>query len=170
MLRLGWRGTQPRARLLVVIGWVLLVLGMLVWSRAEGAEFGVSFSLALWSLIAWCVIAVGAKYRTAKTANKTPADSNTDDNARLLSATGTGQKWFTFIVAGPLALVTTCLVTVVLARLLPVDIGTQMVSAAFLFPVLWAVAAVYYCASDLNRRNAQILVIAGLLSGAWLFL
>ena len=167
-LRLGWRGVRPGQRLLVVLGWALLPSTAVLWSMAEGVEFGISFSVALWSLLACCVIAAGAEYRRAKVPKKPAAEAA--QNIQPLTATSTGQKFLTFAAAGPLALVTTCLATVVAVRLIPVDTGAQMATAVVLFPVLCALVMVWCCSGSSSGRNALALVIVGALSGTLLLI
>jgi len=166
LLRSGWRGKQWRQRCRVLAGWISLVAGTVLWSAAEGAEFGITLSLALWSLLACLMVAAGAKWRVPNARVR----SKTDGVVASTGPSGLGQKVLTFIVAGPLAMVCSGLVSIVLVRFLPLSDGDQWVIAAFVFPFLWSVVAFWACASLLIRREALIILSAGLASSACLFL
>ncbi len=166
LLRKGWRGKQWQHRVMVVAAWLCLVAGAACWSAVEGAEFGITLSLVVWSLLGCLVVALGAKWRPANERTKTRGANGPS----ALGDTGLGQKTLTFFVAGPLAMVCTALVSIVLVRLLPTSVGGQWVVAAFLFPTLWGITAFWVCASLRFRREALIVTSGGLVSGVCLLL
>ena len=73
-------------------------------------------------------------------------------------------------MAGPLTLVTGCLVTTALTSLLPMARNEQFVVSAFMYPLLIAVAIYWLCSSESLTRNSLLLFATSGAASAYLFL
>ena len=160
-LRLAWRRKGTGNTLLVLAGWSALLVSMLLWTRLQGAEFGVSFALAWLVLCAAAPLLLNREFR--------PPQPDTPI-ALASAATSTGQKWLTFIGAGPAGLLATIPLTLMLTMLTPLSRVNQMAIAAVLFPTLWGLAAYGVSAGDNPGRDTVILIVVGALSTGVLFL
>lgn len=149
-LRVSWRRQRS---VLVLIGWLLVLLSAAIWSLGEGVEFGLSYALMALSIAAWVLIVFNHERQTPK------AGSDIVDSATLPAST-TAHKLGTFLVAGPLAAVSSLLACALLvgATSDPDGRGNSLVVTAFIFPLLWSVVAVWICAADRLVRPAGILV------------
>ncbi len=162
LLRLAWR--RPSRAPLRLTGWLLLAASVWAWSRAAGAEFGVTYSLATLAFAAWLLAGVNAERRaTARRSERIIAGPS-------LADTTTAHKVGTFLAVALLAAVSTALVTIAAARLLPIGSGSQMATAALAYPALWGIAAYWLCAHRRLLRDSALLFALGALSALGIFL
>ena len=161
-LRTGWRKPAFRYRLLMPLAGLLLLAAIKLWARRVGIEFAVIYVLLSLTLTACLVIACRLEFRTVKaTAPRLP---------ERFSDTALTHKLATFVVAGPLTLLTACLVTIALAGLLPIARHEQLIVAALVYPFLIAFIIYWVCSSAKLARNSVFLLSICGASGAYLFL
>jgi len=140
----------------------LLLTAINLWARRVGVEFAVIYILLSLTLTAWFIIACRLELRAVK-----PAVPRLPER---FSDTSITHKLATFIVAGPLTLVTGCLATIALTGLLPIARNEQLVVAALSYPVLIALIIYGVCNSEKLARNSFFLLATCGASGAYLFL
>lgn len=160
----SWRGQKLLGQVSVAAGWLSALAGILVWANAAGGEFGTSYALIAVSLVAWAVCALGVERRQVK-----PARNAGGVVADTLGATSGWHKLGTFMTAGPIACVSTCLATVALSGFLPFVSGNRMAFAALAYPLAWGAVSVWICASAHLGRNALILLAVAAVAAAVLF-
>lgn len=153
------RGRKHLGRLTMPAGWVAIGTGLLFWCLDVGAEFGTVYALATVSVLAWAFILIGSSVEAAKPVRPAPRSTS-------LADTDVRQKLVTFVIAGPLACAAAACLTLAAARLLPVTTATQMVTAALLFPVVWASLCAWYCATTKKRSAGAFVIAAGMLAAA----
>ena len=159
----AWR-LKRRTPLLTWAGWVLIGAGAAAWSRAQGAEFGISFTLITLALAAWAVT-IGnqdSRRQKVKPQIRTPLQWA---NARQVGL----QLWRVFTVVLLSGLVSVALL-VALAKLLPLSTVNAMVLAALVSPVVWGAAAYWLLADPRPLRPPVSLLVAGLVSGVIIML
>ncbi len=100
---------------------------------------------------------------------KTP-DLETSSHNSTLSYRVLQHRAALFIVTGPLALLATCLMALLMVNMMPAQLDTQMASAAFLFPCLYALTGYYLCAQQRPFKHALFLVACSGIAGAYLYL
>lgn len=141
---------------------LLIVAAINLWAQRVGIEFAVIYTLLTLTFTAWITTTKGVEFRAVK---QTPPAL-----PKQLLNTSTTHKVATFFVAGPLTVVTACLVTIALASLLPIALNEQLVMGAFVYPLLIAVAIYWICSSDRLMRNGLLLFAISGASSAYLFL
>ena len=141
---------------------LLIVAAIKLWAQRVGIEFAVVFTFLTLTFTAWITTTSGVEFRAVK--HTPPALPK-----QFLNTSST-HKVATFIVAGPLTLVTACLVTIALASLLPIERNEQLIMGAFGYPLLIAVTTYWLCISDRLVRNSLLLFATNGASGAYLFL
>ena len=152
-LRFAWRGKERRHQIARWGSWLSLLLAILCWSAISGAEFGVSFALLAFSLVALVFLGFNATVKPGQ--NAKPAVLLEEVNSSRL------RKCMTFLVVGPLLGFTSGYGTLVFMLILPFSTSTQLVVASFLYPTLWAIFAFLVCARD--RKLADALVMLAVL-------
>lgn len=141
---------------------LLIVAAINLWAQRVGIEFAVIYTLLTLTFTAWITTTSGVEFRAVKHTH--PA------LPRQFLNTSNTHKVATFFVAGPLTVVTACLVTIALASLLPITLNEQLVMGAFVYPLLIAVTTYWLCSSDRLVRNGLLLFATSGASGAYLFL
>ena len=161
-LRVGWRKYELKHRVMTPLAGLLLLTTMNIWAHRVGIEFAVIYTLLTLTLIAWLATAYGLECRAVK--ETPPRLSERPSN------TSQPHKLATFVVAGPLTLVTGCLVTIALASLLPIARNEQLVVGAFVYPLLIATVIYWLCSSERLARNSLLLLSSCGAASAYLFL
>ncbi|RLQ23357.1 hypothetical protein DWB85_02045 [Seongchinamella sediminis] len=160
-LRAAWRRPQIRWRWAAGAGWLLLALSLYSGALAWGWEFGSSYLLAAISLVAVVVLLANSERRP-------PGVERTAGG--MEGSSSALHKWSLFLVAGPLAGIASCQLTLLLVLLLPGGEIGSMAAAAVLFPVAWALLAFYTCYLDKPARLGTGLLLAALMSSLALYL
>lgn len=162
-LRAAWRRPQLPWRWAAAAGWLLLALSLYSGALAWGWEFGASYMLAALSLVAVGILLANSERRPALAERKAGANS-------AQGGSSAAHKWLLFLVAGPLAAVASCQLTLLLVLLLPGDEIGSMAVAAVLFPLAWALLAFYACYQNKPSRLGCGLLLAAVLSSLALYL
>ncbi len=141
---------------------LLIVVAIKLWAQRVDIEFAVIYTLVTLTLTGWATTASGVEFRAVK-----------PTSAPLLKqsfGTSAAHKLGTFIVAGPLTLVTACLVTIALTSLLPIARNGQLAMGACVYPLLIAVTIYGICSSKRLVRNGLLLFATSGVVSAFLFL
>ncbi len=121
--------------------------------QAWGLEFGISYALAGFSLIALIVVGLNVERR--------PAIIDKGD-IQLKRISSPYQKLLTFLAAGPLAGLVSCQLTLLFASALFDSQITSMAAAAIVFPTLWGVLSYLSClVGNPGRQAVMLCAIAG---------
>lgn len=163
MLHAGWGNSHKTGRIYVASGWLSILTAVIVWSLAQGVEYGITFTLLWLAIVAWLMIGKGVERRP----QKDPADKL---NPAALSKTSLLHKCGTFLVAGPVALIATVLLTAAFAGHSPGLLENRMAVAAIAFPILWAAVMVWVSASGRLLVPTLTLVFMGAASAGVLYL
>lgn len=115
--------------------------------QAWGVEFGISYALSGFTLIALPLVLVNMKRR--------PAAADKGHSTPEL-ATGTRRKCLTLLTAGPLAGLASGQLTLVVTRALPGSEVNNMATAALAFPILWGLMAYATCLTHTPKKPAMM--------------
>ena len=145
--------------------WLTLLMAGSLWNRAIGIEFAIVYTLLSASLYIWILIAFHSIYsRAQRGLKREPTKENNKSRGQPIqkSAISPLLKIITVIIVGPLAGAFSLLLCLTLMPLLPFSEPSRLVSAAFMFVFIWALAAVWGLASTLKQRPALIMIMTSL--------
>ena len=144
------------------VGWALLLASTWAWMRATGAEFGISLTLLLPTVLAWLIIARNAEVRSPKArSNRTRRKVDTDVEPRAAADRRTLIAHLRlFIVSVPLAAIASTYVTIAFCSLLPLTQVNQLVLAVFVVPLVWGSAA-YWAVADSRWLRPFLTMLLG---------
>jgi len=149
-----WRKMPLSGPLVVALSWLLVAASLWAWSQASGVEFGVSYALMGFSLVAWLVLLFNYEVRESKQARSAPSASVTVDSRSW------GRHALLFVMTLPLAGAASIFSCVWLCSFLPGHTTDKMVLAVFLVPVVWGLAAYWAGADPRPARPALALLLA----------
>ncbi|MEM1111860.1 MAG: hypothetical protein AAGI11_08125 [Pseudomonadota bacterium] len=157
-----WRRRDRVSHAVRTGSWLLLFGITAGWALVEGPEYGITFALLLFSLVAIAVLAATAAWQS-------PAQpAKTETSQPLLESSG-GAAFGTFMVIGPLAATAMAFLSIALIGLMPISRVSGLAIAAFLFPLAWAVVATIVSMRNRKGRDAVVLGAVAALSGAYLY-
>ncbi|MBN7796520.1 hypothetical protein [Parahaliea mediterranea] len=160
----SWRRLALSGGRVVALSWLLIAASPWAWSRAWGAEFGISFALIALSLLGGLLVLFNFEVRERKQSR--PASTQ----AVAVDPRSWGRHLFLFFVVVPLAGAASIFSTVLLCGLLPWHPTDKMVLAVLLVPVVWGLAAYWACADTRPARPAAALLCAATLPALMLLL
>lgn len=160
-LRVGWRRSDMLGRLAPTAGWVLLAAAIYIGVQAWGAEFGITYVLAAFSLIALMGVALNIERRPV-----VPDKGGIQSN----HPSSTWQKWLTFLIAGPLIGLVSCQLTLLCASALPGSEVSNMATAAIVFPTLWGVLSYLSCLVGNSSKQAVVLTVIAVATSLALYI
>jgi hypothetical protein len=157
MLYGSWRHSQRSW--LALAGWALAILSLLLWSRALGPEFGISYAVMVFVCLVWLVVWMAGQ--TGSSANPSPQrpfrSLTTPGSASLI------QHGSLFLLSVPASGLLSLLLSVALVNLLPWSLLTKVAIAVFAFPILWGLLSSWVCSQQSATRPALALGGLGLL-------
>jgi len=156
----SWRKQQA------VLFWAsvaLLTVSAVIWSFAQGWEYGVVYALMLPALLVWLPILAERKKLNGNGQVPAPRPVNT-------SAKNVARHMGLFVMVIILQLALSLVSSVAFSRLLPVEETGQMTICVLLLPVLWGVVSYHYLASSRKLRTFSIHVGVTLALGLTLVL
>jgi hypothetical protein len=154
----SWRGDSPGRRWRVPAGWLLLILAMVPWILASGAEFGVAYGAMLTSVLAWLVVLFNAEFRQHSHREKAAG------RIGIPAARTAGRHLLLFTAAVPLAGAAAIFTSVALTLVLPWKAVNGMVLAVYIMPLLWGLGSYWACADEKLLRPTLGLSACTLLS------
>lgn len=160
----SWRGFLARNLWPVTTGWLLLLLSIIPWSAALGAEFGVSVALLVVAVLAWVVVLFNID--TRPTNGRAPQTRNGFHWPQLNVLLHHGLR---LILTIPVAAVVSILVSLTLTDWLPWQQVNRLVFATLWIPVVWGCAIYWLCADRKLLRPAASLFAAGALCAVYLY-
>lgn len=152
----------PAVKLITWGGWLTAFACLWGWGQIRGAEFGATYWFIFLALVAWGTIFFN---RTVSPENA----MNRPYRNQFVSIKKIVKSFATFFLAGPLALVSSCLLTILVSSWLPMERANQLVLAAFIFPVLWALVSFWICATQKRLLPGSAVSLAAIVSGVLLF-
>ena len=162
LLRWVWRRRGPGPAIVRIVAWMLPIVVATAWVESVGPEYGVSFMFLAASIAMLLVLALSVDWQVPAQPSNIPVDKPILQRSNL-AALGT------FVTLGPLAATATCLSTVALIGVLPLPRPTAMALAAFVFPLVWAVAAAGIGMRERTQWDAGLLTAVSVLSGVYLW-
>ncbi|WP_054113831.1 hypothetical protein [Marinagarivorans algicola] len=170
LLRLTWRKKGRAFIITKVCIWTLVIGALVLLSTTVGPEFGVAFGFMAVSIAGFALVLINGDYQsTHKPAKRTATHKAASHNSALTPLI-LQHRAALLIITGPLALLATCLVTLLMVSLMPAQLDTQMASAAFLFPCLYGLTVYFLCAQAQPFKHAMILLALSVMTGAYLYL
>lgn len=160
----SWRRLALSGAAVVAVSWLLIAASLWAWSRAVGAEFGVSFALLALSLFGGLALLVNFEVRERK------GDKTATTQAVTIDPRSWGRHLLLFFATVPLAGVAATFCTVMLCALLPWHPTDKMVLAVLLVPVTWGLAAYWACADTRPLRPVIVLLLGALAPALYLYL
>jgi len=161
-----WKYLKRAQRLSKISGWGLVLLALYVWCLRDGWEFGLTFWLITSACSAWFFSLCDSqsqRQQPSKTTDKTY-------RFQILSRARVGHSLATFLVVCVVSLIACCFFSLALFTLLPGDESNNLVFIAFLFPLLWALASYWVCATKRLRTPLFSLIFISAASSLLLFL
>jgi hypothetical protein len=163
LLRLWQAGSARRPLWRKLAPWVGLVLAVALWSWSVGLEFATVFVPLLTTLFVWLLIFWRQLRLSRESTKATRAKSDKAEKTLFIAKDRrVWAKATAFIAAGPLAGIGSVMLCVALLPVLPFSEPTRLVLMAFLFPTIWAIAAVWACADAKAWRPPIVLMGIGL--------
>lgn len=160
----SWRAREPKPRLLKPLGWALLMLACLPWSRALGVEFGLAYALMVMTLAAWLLVIATAATGPAAAPEQVAQRLHWPTWRSLVRHTGL------FLLVVPVAGVASALACVGAVRLLPWQPANSLTVVIVLQPLIWGALAYWFTAAPRIRRPLAASVLAGTAGAALIFL
>ena len=158
----SWRKSEmDYAR--TISAWVIISLSTPFFIASSGPEFGISIALMTIALIAWFVI---AKQTDVKPLRALPQSKQLNVSGISGISVSTAKSSKSKISAQVFALIVICPVislgaTMSIGSLLPADLAGQLVVDALLYPVVWALFAIWLLyTANFWRWSAVYLVIS----------
>lgn len=160
----AWRGTIGRRYFPVPVGWTLLCLSGPLWVLGAGAEFGVALLLLATSAVAWLFV-LGNRQRRQR---RVPRPAGTPKP--ITEPRSWWRHALLFVLAVPLAAVSSTLLAVALSLALPWSEVDAMVLVLALMPVLWGCAAYWSVADSRTGRPAAVMALVTMISAAVIYI
>ena len=128
----------------VVVAWLGVFVSLTCWIQALGAEYGAVYGIISLAFVSWLFAAKNSEFKAAQTKLKQHTQTWLAKKQLLHGAA-------TFIVAGPIALLTSGLCSLAAIKWLPFAAANTWFFAALLFPILWALSCLWLCSADKLR-------------------
>jgi MFS family permease len=142
----------------------MLLASPLLMLDSVGLEFAVIYSFIFLSLMGWIFVFLSREHKPAK------AVKPVSKPATVAKEKNYWRSAQLFLLAGPVALLSAACWTLLLSRLLPIALGEQMVVAAFLMPVAWAVLMAWLCIHRDNRTSNIVNAVVAVLGAVAFYL
>lgn len=133
-----WKKTS-KPKYLIALGWTIVFSSLYFWCLARGVEFGPAYWFISLSITAYLLIFFNATYKP-RTESVKPRKN------LLVTWTSIAPILTKIFLAGPLAGLASVCFVLCLVPILPTDSSTQLVIAAMLLPLCWAIACYWACA------------------------
>ncbi|PCJ23367.1 MAG: hypothetical protein COA96_11970 [SAR86 cluster bacterium] len=158
-----WSWRRPGRTVIALIGWLLALASVIIWIRALGPEFGVTYSTIVFVCLIWLGVILNRLSSQSKekmqNADQTPLRPY---QALTLPTLSSQLKHGSlFLLSVPLSGLLTMMLSVALVLYLPWTMLHKVTAAIFLYPVLWGALSAWICAQKNPLRPA--LASAGLL-------
>ena len=159
-----WRQTKQNKSLeLLLFGWTTFLLSSYLWCLHFEVEFGITFNMIASAIFAWLLIMFKTQYSPSSIVSKD----------YMFSPFGIGQ-WssgcIVFISAGPLALIISLVSSLIMVTELPMERSNQLVTAAFVFPVIWGGLSFWVCSQQKTYQPFFILAASSVIASLILWL
>jgi len=160
----SWRRAQLAGRqhsageklLYCLVSVTFICTAFLALRYVLGTEYAVFLSLFHISWLAWLYIGFQGRVKTrskpVKTVTSVPAE------ASLLYKLGV------VLLAGPVALLASIMLSLLLSRILIVELANQWVLTFMLVPILWGALATWFAADRLLWRPVVVTLVASLIA------
>lgn len=136
-----WRNKSERVQGAREVAWTFIFISFYGWSNAYGIEFGSVYFCVTTAISAWILTGINRQSKPPSNA-KLAYENQTIGYKKIAHGIGT------FFVAGPLCMLSSCLITIILFRYLPMERANALVAAAFTFPIVWALISYWTCAKE----------------------
>ena len=136
---------------LTVLAWLGVIVSLVCWVQALGAEYGVVYGIISLAFVSWLLAAKNSEFKVAQTKLKQHTQTWLAKKQLLHGAA-------TLIVAGPVALLTSGLSSLTVIKWLPFAAANKWFFAALLFPILWGLSCLWLCSADKLRGPSVCLI------------
>jgi len=158
----AWKATTGEAFFaykgkIIFTAWVGIFVSLVCWIQTLGAEYGVVYGIISLAFASWLFAAKNSELKVAQTKLKQHTQTWLAKKQLLHGAA-------TLIVAGPIALLTSCLFSLALIKWLPFAVANKWFFAALLFPILWGLSCLWLCSADKLRGPSICLISLACLS------
>ncbi|MCW8880570.1 MAG: hypothetical protein OQJ89_15000 [Kangiellaceae bacterium] len=147
----------------VTLGWLFIFSSALAFNHTKGIEFGLTYLFLILAIAAWLVMTLINTRTSAPNHFIRPYQNKFVGFGRSLKSSAT------FVIAGPLAFASSCLVSIFICSYLPMEQTNALVFAGFLFPIVWSLASFWICATSKRLVPTSVVGLSGLLSGLLIF-
>lgn len=152
LLRMSWARRNRDWHIATIAGWLLAAAGIASYASVWGGEVGTALALALFSALAYVVVAAGLELREEKQRPDRDMSLEPEDRAtNWLRAIA--RSLLAFVLAG----VASVGVGVAFAVAMPIAPTDRIVIGGILVPMLWG-AGMAWTLSDAKLRRASLLL------------
>ena len=147
----------------ITSGWLLVFSSAVAFSHSKGFEFGLVYLFLFLAIFAWLITTFG---------NLKTSESNLVEHPyqnQIIGFRRTTRSVTTFLIAGPLAMTSSCLSSIFICSILPIQQANALVFAGFLFPLVWALAAFWICATPKRLIPTSTIAVSGIASCLLIF-
>ena len=154
LLSLSWRRRRGFKAHLLLGGWLLVIVGFIMFSRAWGAEVGISYAALALSCLAYVAIAAGVELRSSRA--RAPREAALEPEERPTNwRRGIAKSLLAIVLAG----IASIGVGVAIAVSMPMAVYDRIMLGGILVPVLWG-GGMAWTLSDARLLRATIFLVA----------
>jgi hypothetical protein len=154
LLSVSWRRRQGAKAHLRIGGWLLMLVGMVLYGTAWGAELGTAYGLLVLSLAAYAIVAAGVELRNAPA--RMPRETALEPEERQTNwRRGVAKSLLAIVLAGFAAIG----IGVAFAVATPMPAHDRILIGGILVPVLWG-GGMAWTLSDAKLLRATLLLLA----------
>ena len=150
---------------LIILGWSIILLSLVLWAYAGGADRGTAMGLMALGVLALGFVFVPAfkkgEVRRKKISRPVKVDLNEQASKSSKILKNTGLFFLLFLICGITSLISALGIYEILL-FSSVELSTGLVWALFLFPCLWTALAIHMLMS--KKWKNKIMVLLGCVS------
>lgn len=147
----------------VSVGWFLVFSSIFAFDHTKGIEFGLTYLFLFLAIAAWLIMFILNLKHAEPNKSQKPYKNQFIEFKRSI------KSFSTFFIAGPLALTSSCLASILICSYLPIQQADALVLAGFLLPIVWALTSYWMCATSKRLVPTSVVTLSGLVSGLIIF-
>lgn len=147
--------------IMLTLAWVLVGLGLALSILRFGVEFGLAIALLQLSALALVGVASQAQFK--------PVNHAVVASEYIPLSSSKRKRLVLFFIAGPYSVVTSCVISMAIALILPTSRINQMAFVAIFYPVLLGIISYLICFRKTLLRDTIYLSLAACLSAISIF-
>lgn len=159
----AWSGRLGLRAFCNVLGWALITASLFLWIPVSGPEFGPVYAFLVMPLAAWVFVLADPNQGNGRGLLLPRAQLTLPERASM------ARQFGVFLVAVPLAALTSALLAVEISTWFPWTNVDRVVAGILAMPVIWGLLAWWVCAARTPWLPGFVMLAAGMLSALALF-